>query len=171
MSSSLNSAMKRIFEVIGEKRTVFVIPHTNPDGDAVGSSIALCSILKNLGKDVYLYSRDEFPFNFKFLDGAGEVNHEIPAEEPDIYIILDAGHPKRVGDEFYAKFIKSSSVKIFFDHHVQYDERTEFDFNESSLTTCDHIHFAENFRKKFNLIKRNILPDISCDHPRIHKLY
>lgn len=107
-------------------RSVLISGHVNPDGDSTGSSIAFYHILKSLGITGILYSHDSYPYNFMFLEGAGLLINEVPAVEPDMYIVLDAGSPDRVGSRLFDVMKKSNKPKVFFDHHVEYRDPLEF---------------------------------------------
>lgn len=55
------------FELLNEAKNIAITSHINPDGDSIGSSLAMYQILKNMGKTVNIYMRDSVPKNFLFL--------------------------------------------------------------------------------------------------------
>ena len=57
--------MNDILKLILDSKVIAIVFHTSPDGDAIGSSIALMLGLKTLGKNVYLLSNDEIPNDLK----------------------------------------------------------------------------------------------------------
>ena len=63
--------LNKLEKVIEASRTFFLAGHVNPDGDTIGCMLALGSVLKRLGKKVYLYSRDPAPDNLGFLRQLG----------------------------------------------------------------------------------------------------
>ena len=94
--------------------------HESPDGDAVGSTLALASHLRGLGKDVTVYYCDPVPDHYCFLPGAGQVIHQLPDRHFDICFVLDVGEFRRVGKEL-ASFTGVGKY-INLDHHVTCEE-------------------------------------------------
>jgi len=123
-----NIKFKEFYKLIEDNESFLLSPHINPDGDAVGSSLAFYHFLKEMGKNVHYYSKDNFPFNFLFLKGTEDVVHTLPEKEPDVYILFDIGSPKRVGDALYSIIEKSDKKKIIFDHHVVFDPLEGYDY-------------------------------------------
>ena len=60
--------LRKIAETLYEKNSIFIFPHVNMDGDALGSSSALCSALRKLGKTAYILTEDDTAYNIRFLD-------------------------------------------------------------------------------------------------------
>ena len=63
-----NHTLKEIGEVLKKAESILVYPHVNMDGDALGSSVAICRALRSLGKECYVLIEDEIPRNLEFLD-------------------------------------------------------------------------------------------------------
>ena len=99
-----------------ENGTSFLITtHENPDGEAVGSTLALGSFLRSMGKDVTVYYRDPIPGNYLFLPLAESAVPAIPDRTFDASFVLDAGELKRAGEEFVSFRGKGRIINI--DHH------------------------------------------------------
>ena len=61
---------QKIIDILKESKTIAIFVHVNLDGDAVGSSLAVYTFLKKLGKEVHLFSPDKenpLPQKFQFL--------------------------------------------------------------------------------------------------------
>ncbi len=97
-----------------------VTTHEGPDGDAVGSSLALCCYLKRLGKDVTVYFSDPVPDLYAFLPMADSVVHAIPDRPFDVCFVLDVGEFRRAGEEL-GSFSKVGKF-INIDHHLLCDQ-------------------------------------------------
>lgn len=98
--------------------TVAVGGHERPDGDCVGSCMAVYQYItdnfKNIETDVYL---EEIPDSFLFLNGTEEIRHEIPAEKKyDLFICLDCGDQGRLG--FSAPLFDRAERTFCVDHHI-----------------------------------------------------
>jgi phosphoesterase RecJ-like protein len=102
--------------------TDFVLAtHISPEGDALGSQIALAMALEAMGKTAYLYNRDGVPDFYGFLPGCEKINRELPADtEGSALLLLDCNKPERAAVD--GRPFKSS---IVVDHH-----QTESDFGD-----------------------------------------
>jgi bifunctional oligoribonuclease and PAP phosphatase NrnA len=118
--------LRKINQLIDESRSVLVAGHEMPDGDSMGSCIAMASILERMGKVVKVYRSGQFPFNYMFLKGSGNACESIPEGPFDLFMILDSGSPERVGDELYRFMVSSEGKKILFDHHTLKKENDDF---------------------------------------------
>src|SRR3989440_8863855 len=79
-------------------RRVLLTMHRGPDGDALGSALALACALKEMGREVAVYNPDDLPYNFRFLPGAANVMRELPADAAyDVTVVTDAGAWDRLG--------------------------------------------------------------------------
>jgi phosphoesterase RecJ-like protein len=105
----------KIIHEIEANSSFLVTTHTGPDGDAVGSSMALTSFLLALGKDVTLYYCDPIPDTYRFLPLTDLIVQSIPDRSYDVCFILDAGELKRAGDEL-SRFSRFKKI-INIDHH------------------------------------------------------
>ena len=99
--------------------TFLVTTHEGPDGDAVGSSLALGNYLRRLGKDVTVYFSDPVPELYLFLPLADSVVHRIPDRDFDICFVLDVGEFRRAGEEL-VNFTRVGKF-INIDHHLLCD--------------------------------------------------
>lgn len=111
--------IERINEEIAKNRTFLITTHESPDGDAVGSTLALAGYLRGLGKEVTLYYRDPFPDIYTFLPLADTVQSAIPEGRYDICFVLDVGELARAGKEL-AEF-RGIDKFINIDHHLHCD--------------------------------------------------
>ncbi len=110
----------KLADLVDRSETFVVAAHHNPDGDAVGSSLAMGLLLESLGKRVVVYNRDEIPYNFRFLPGGHLWTRAADAlARPDVTVLLDCGEPGRVGDKFPA--IGWGADVVVIDHHKTYD--------------------------------------------------
>ncbi|MBR4531643.1 bifunctional oligoribonuclease/PAP phosphatase NrnA [bacterium] len=111
----------KINEILADSKKIIIAGHVNPDPDCMGSSLAVYSILKSMGKEVTLFRSDKYPYNGAFLEYAGVATETVPDFEPDLYFILDSATPERTTEPFFTKMAASKSRKILFDHHRHKD--------------------------------------------------
>ncbi|MBN2331916.1 MAG: bifunctional oligoribonuclease/PAP phosphatase NrnA [Deltaproteobacteria bacterium] len=114
-----------MIRVCSEARTVLIATHVNPDGDAVGSSLALAATLQKLDKQVVVYDPDPVPYMFRFLPGADLVVNTLPEHETfDLLILLDCSEPGRAGREMasFSGYRRTACI----DHHITNDHFAQF---------------------------------------------
>ncbi|QTN31510.1 DHH family phosphoesterase [Akkermansiaceae bacterium] len=105
-------------EVIAAHGSFIIMSHVRPDGDAIGSQIALGFSLMAMGKTVFLVNEDGVPESLEFLRGSEKVSRP-PAEPLDVdcAIALDTATKPRLGD---ATLHAASKAKLWLniDHHI-----------------------------------------------------
>ncbi len=116
-----------LLKLIKNNRSFLIVGHINPEGDSIGSSLALALGLKKIGKkNVCVVSSDPVPENLKFLPASGSVKQNIPRKKYDVAILVDCNHIDRTG------FNSLNSVKTaVIDHHVLPDNAERSDFCKS----------------------------------------
>ena len=104
-------------EALSRHQKFYVTTHVGPDGDAIGSALALKLGLESLGKEVVYVCRDGVPSSCRFLPCVEEVLAAPPSGfRPDCAIVLDCdGQPERVASPYEP--IAGASFKILIDHH------------------------------------------------------
>jgi phosphoesterase RecJ-like protein len=104
-----------IIDEISANNTFLITAHENPDGDAIGSTLALANFLRILGKDVTIYYCDPVPDNYTYLPLADTILNYIPDCMFDISFFLDSGSMLRAGEVF--ETAKNIGKIINIDHH------------------------------------------------------
>ena len=111
---------EKVAEAIHSGNRFIVTSHANPDGDALGSMLALSIGLKSLGKNVKIYSQDGVPSPLAFLPSADKVTRDLTLEERfDVGFIVDCAERERVG-ELFAR-TKNIAKLVIIDHHIKSD--------------------------------------------------
>jgi phosphoesterase RecJ-like protein len=109
--------LPRAIEALRSARRVLITMHRGPDGDALGSALALACALREMGREVTVYNPDELPYNFRFLRGADQVARSVPADAAfDVTVVTDAGAFDRLGPEVPQP--PRRGVLINLDHHI-----------------------------------------------------
>jgi bifunctional oligoribonuclease and PAP phosphatase NrnA len=106
-------------EIISLAPRVMVTCHRGPDGDAVGSMVALAAILRARGQRVTLYASDLIPRHLKWLPFARRgVAHRLgEGARFDVTVVVDCGDPKLLGSSFPGREITGQLVAL--DHHAR----------------------------------------------------
>lgn len=114
------SALRAVGAILQDAGTIGLTSHTRPDGDAVGSVLALGSALRAIGKTVHMINEDGVPELLRFLPGWGDLRpaSEFPdGVEVDVLVILDTGSRQRMGDRTQAVF-RAWKKEVNIDHHA-----------------------------------------------------
>ena len=115
-----NNTIQKINETIESSASFLITTHESPDGDAVGSSLALGCYLKRLGKDVTIHFCDPVPELYTFLPMSETVLQTVPEKQYDVCFVLDVGEFRRAGKAVGACPTIKSFINI--DHHLSCDE-------------------------------------------------
>ena len=89
--------LERIAELIRSSERICIAAHLNPDGDCIGSSLALSRILRLMGKTVHVYDRDPAPSYMDYMDGFHAIRRVSEgAEKYDLFIAVDCSGLDRI---------------------------------------------------------------------------
>ena len=109
--------MDQIVNQIKEAKHLLLVSHRDPDGDAIGSLLALGLASGKLGIKATLFNASPIPAVYRFLPSAQRiVRHIKKANTYDVALILDCGHLSRIGDA--RETVEKIPVIINIDHHV-----------------------------------------------------
>ena len=115
--SAVRSKLDEIGRVLREHERFAVLSHIRPDGDALGSQLALALSLRQLGKKVRVWNEDGMLEKYSFLPRADLLTKPPhPGEDVDVAIALDTAIQNRLGTAFVA--VRSTGVWINIDHHL-----------------------------------------------------
>ena len=128
---------REIAEKIALPDEMAVISHMRPDGDAVGSTLALGLALKALGKRVHMWIEDAVPERFSFLEGASLIINppDTLPEHVECVICVDCGEPKRLGDTGRS-LVESAPFTINIDHHETNTLYGDMNLVEGGAAAC-----------------------------------
>jgi phosphoesterase RecJ-like protein len=125
----MTETIQQITEVIRSNSSFLLTAHEGPDGDAVGSSLALASFLRKLGKEVTVYYQDPVPDLYSFLPGTDSIIAHIPDQHFDVSFVLDIGERKRAGTEFCNFSRVTTTVNL--DHHLSCENFADYNLIDS----------------------------------------
>jgi bifunctional oligoribonuclease and PAP phosphatase NrnA len=122
LQPSVDEMMTRIRTAIESSHTVLVVSHLDPDGDSLGTQLAVTSYLGRIGKLVISVRQSEIPEKYRFLTDtyAIQVCDAVdPAIRPDTVIVLECPSRDRIGRA--AHYLDSAACVINIDHHAAND--------------------------------------------------
>ncbi len=138
-------SIEEIRALLQNAQKIVITAHLNPDGDALGSSLALYNFFK-YGADCKVILPNNIPDTFKWMPGCNEIliyNEENAhfVTEADVIFILDFNTSARV-DKMQKILEESAAVKIMIDHHPQPQEGLcKYVFSDpEAAATCELLY-------------------------------
>ena len=121
--------MDQIIQHIKDSQHILIASHAEPDGDSLGSLLALGLALTKLNKQITMHNPSPIPAVYRFLPGADRIVRQIKNSQTyDLALVLDCGDLARIGET--SAEIDKIRVLINIDHHV-------------SNTGFGHIQFVD----------------------------
>lgn len=128
--------LDNIKEEIQKANTIAILTHESPDGDAMGSSLAIYLALKQLGKNPDIII-PEYSRTYEFLPGANEIIKEGKKEQYDLAIALDCADLKRLNG--FGKYFEDAKVTISIDHHGSNKMFADYNYVDPVSPACAQI--------------------------------
>lgn len=116
MKTNNEILMELAVEEIKKNDNIYIVSHIQPDGDNIGSLLALGIALKSLKKNVYLIKSDEIPSDFLFLPQIRLIKDYSSNKDIDLLITLDSSDVDRLGKN--KELLPLSKKIINIDHHI-----------------------------------------------------
>ncbi len=148
--------IERVAKELERANKIFAAAHIMPDGDCIGSLLALGYALRDLGKTVTLSLDDKRPETFNYLQGLEELAPRRPADE-DIFVFVDGSDRARYGRAYDPERIGKRLV-INIDHHV-----TNENFADLNLVDVNAASTAEIVYGLIRRLGASITPAIAQD--------
>src|SRR5919205_3622504 len=146
-------------QVVGALRDhdrFLVTTHENPDGDALGSLLAMTLALRTLGKDAYMYLAGQAPLpaEYAFMPLA-DLHRSLPADAGDrVLVAVDCANESRLGPD--PEILHDAPYTLDIDHH---HDNTRF--GDVNLIVPDASSTAEVLRDVFRELGVRLTPEIA----------
>jgi phosphoesterase RecJ-like protein len=147
------SDIKEIKELLSTPKNVVIVPHKNPDGDAIGAGLAMYHYLNKNGHKATVVSPNDYPNFLKWLPGSKDAlkfdmqnrQSKKAIAEASIIFLLDFNALNRVGDDMENTLKEFTGIFIMIDHHQQPEDFANYLFSDTSVSsTCQMLyHFLE----------------------------
>ncbi|MDP3353016.1 MAG: bifunctional oligoribonuclease/PAP phosphatase NrnA [Flavobacteriaceae bacterium] len=155
-------ALKNLLEI---PKKIVVVPHRNPDGDAIGACLAIQHYLKKQHHDVIVVSPNELPEFLMWMPSAKEIlkfdkqnrQSKKAIQEAEFIFLLDFNALNRVGDDMQNTLNDFKGIYLMIDHHLQPEAIAKFTFSDVNYSaTCEMVYdFIDQLGDK-NLIDQTI---------------
>ena len=157
-------AVLAIQNLLATPKKIAIIPHRSPDGDAMGSTLALYHFLLKLNHNPVVISPNEFPNFLAWLPGSETVliyendkeNSTKILNEAELVFTLDFNALHRTG-EMEQVLNKLSAPMIMIDHHQKPDIYATVTYSDTSIgSTCEMIYNLISYLDKKDLLDKTI---------------
>ncbi len=129
--------LDNILEKIKKAKSIVLLTHENPDGDAVGSSLAMYEALKQMGKENVDVIIPEYPRTYTFLPNVDKVKKEGREENYDLAIALDSATIKMLNG--WSNYFEEAKTKIVIDHHSTNTMYGDLNYVNPDSPACTQI--------------------------------
>jgi bifunctional oligoribonuclease and PAP phosphatase NrnA len=130
--------LREAADLIRRSRKFLVACHVRPDGDALGSALALANALRQMDKDVTIVAVDGVPDLYTFLPDSDEIVRETSDRDFDVSIVVDCDGIERVGDALDT--VRSARFIIAIDHHAYSPPFGNIGlYDPSAAATCEIV--------------------------------
>ncbi|MDE7379613.1 MAG: DHH family phosphoesterase, partial [Clostridia bacterium] len=134
-----NNTLAEVAAALKKAKTVAVACHIRPDGDAIGSGLALCTALKNAGKTAYMLCEEAPPERLCIFPATKTTYQQLPVDlkEIDLFVAVDSADLPRIG-VFASQFAAYKGVTLNIDHHVSNPAFAKINYViADSTATCE----------------------------------
>ena len=134
-----NNSLAEIAAVLKQAKTVAVACHVRPDGDALGSGLALCTALENAGKRVFMLCEEQPPERLSIFPAMSKTYNALPVNvaELDLFVAVDSAELNRIG-AFAPQFAAFKGKTLNIDHHVSNPRYAQYNYVlPDSTATCE----------------------------------
>lgn len=152
--------IERIKQLLKSPKQIVIVPHKNPDGDAMGSALGLYHYLKKLNHQVTLITPNDYPDFLKWIPGDSTVlkydsqtkESDNLIQKADIIFTLDFNALHRTGN-MEPVLAESKAIKIMIDHHQAPDDFATYVFSDVAMSsTCEMVyHFIDMLEDTKNI--------------------
>jgi len=143
----MSEEILQLKELLVLPRETCIISHRNPDGDAIGSTMALAAYLRKCGHNVQVIFPSEYPSNYEFVHGVQlslifdlDPNAaRAVIDKSEIIFCLDFNGLDRV-DKLGENIQFSKAKKVLIDHHLDPEPFTDIEFSDTEASsTCELV--------------------------------
>ena len=134
-------SLQQVWKGILSGQNFFIAGHLNPDGDSLGCTLTMCSLLERLGKTAYAYASPAIGTDLLFLPGLEKIHlNELPPKPQfDTVILLECSDRKRGGD--LELVLQNAKTLINIDHHLVSDAYGHINHIDSTASSTAEIIF------------------------------
>lgn len=130
---------KNLCAVLKNAAEVAVFSHMSPDGDTLGSMLAVGLSLEKMGKKVLFYNQDPVPANLAFLPGAERITSVLPSRWPEVLLFVDCADIQRtnLAPEIFPPYC----MVLNLDHHISNTKFARYNWVEAEAAATGELAY------------------------------
>lgn len=143
----MEKTFEKIIDLIHAGQTILITSHRDPDGDSIGSQLALDGFLQSFGKPVRIVNHGLLPLRYAFLDPQKRIEEfNLAAQEknfdfqPDLVFVLECSRLDRLGE--VKRIIPAESTLVNMDHHPDNARFGTLNYLDSQASALGEIIYA-----------------------------
>lgn len=145
----IKAQIPKIKALLQTPRNIIIVPHRNPDGDAMGSTLGLYHYLKQWQHNATVIAPNDYPDFLKWLPGDDTVlKFETQKEDctkligaADLIFTLDFNALQRAGQQMAEVLEASKATKLMIDHHQQPEDYAKYMYSDIDMSsTCEMVY-------------------------------
>lgn len=152
--------IRKVQDALQHTKKITVVSHFNPDGDAIGSALAIYHYFKEDGMEVSVVIPNAFPDFLNWMEGSDKIiiaqknitKARKAIKEADMLFVVDMNAPHRAGQDLENSIEKAKGFRILIDHHVQPDIRCDVMYTTPKTSSASELVY--NFLFKYLTPKR-----------------
>ena len=135
------NTLSEIADVLKRLKSAVIFTHMRPDGDTLGSAMALHRALFMLNIPSEVVNEGEVPAKFLFLEGMREIRRAPSMTDAEAYICVDSSDEARLGyaQPAFLAGVKKGKVTVNIDHHVSNTRFCRYNFVRPRASNCENI--------------------------------
>jgi phosphoesterase RecJ-like protein len=139
-------AITEIKKILSITKKIAIVTHINPDGDAIGSALAMLFYLKQKNHQVKVITPNDIPVFLKWMPGIAEINVNSidplaaneAIKEAEVIFCLDFNSLKRI-EKLGEAYKQSDALKILIDHHIEPEGFSDYIFSNTKTSSTAEI--------------------------------
>lgn len=137
------NSIEDIAGALDDADSIGIFTHENMDGDTLGSAVALCIVMRSLGKECNIIVSEKIPNNIEFVQNDCTINVEsgdfsmLP--EFDLTILMDVGESTRL--DIRQELFEAGDITMCIDHHVSSKAAQDFNYIDTDSSATAEIIF------------------------------
>jgi len=145
----IEAQISEIKSLLSSPKNIVIVPHRNPDGDAMGSTLGLYHYLKSYQHNAVVIAPNDYPDFLKWLPGDNTVlkfesqqdDSIVLIDKADLIFTLDFNALHRTGGQMAEVLENSKAIMLMIDHHQQPDDYATFTYSDATMSsTCEMVY-------------------------------
>ena len=138
VSAEIGATLAKVAALVRENKRFLLTTHRSPDGDGIGSASGLANALREMGKEVTLYSADPIPLRYRFIPGTDRWVATLAKNVHfEVSMVLDCASLERLGPDFPEAARRGTLV--YLDHHATPGKGADVYFNDESSPAIGEV--------------------------------